>query len=294
MIMVPYDYGAFIDRLTEAVNNGDVPIERIDDAVRRILTVKFQLGLFERPFADESLVPQVGSGEHRELAREAVRKSLVLLKNDDHTLPLAKDTSLIFVAGQGADDIGIQCGGWTIEWQGRVGNITPGTTILDAIQVTVSEDTTVVYDRWGSFDQVTDGDSNPAVADVGIVVVGESPYAEGVGDRADLTLLEQDVALIERVKKRSKATVVVLISGRPMIVTEHLDQWDAFVAAWLPGTEGQGVADVLFGDYPFTARLSCTWPSSMDQVPLSSIGSDAPLFPFGYGLETVATAVSEP
>lgn len=284
MIMVPYDYDAFINGLTEAVNNGDVPLERIDDAVRRILTVKFQLGLFERPFADESLLPLVRSDEHRELAREAVRKSLVLLKNDNNTLPLAKDTPLIFVAGQGANDIGIQSGGWTIEWQGKSGDITPGTTILEAIRNTVSENTIVLYNRWGEFDRVTD-----EVADVGIVVMGEMPYAEGVGDDEDLTLSEGDIAVIERVREGSKKVVVILISGRPMIVTEHLDQWDVFIAAWLPGTEGQGVADVLFGDYPFTGKLPYTWPRAMDQIPfdfdhMEPTGPEAPLFPFGYGL----------
>jgi beta-glucosidase len=286
MIMVPYDYDAFINGLIKAVENGDVPMERIDDAVRRILTVKFQLGLFERPFADESLLPLVGSDEHRELAREAVRKSLVLLKNDNDTLPLAKDTSLIFVAGPGANDIGIQCGGWTIEWQGKPGNITPGTTILDAIESTVSEDATVKYNKWGRFKRVTD-----EIADVGIIVVGEMPYAEGVGDRADLTLSERDIALIELVKERSERIVVILISGRPMIVTEHLDQWDAFIAAWLPGTEGQGVADVLFGDYPFSGKLPYTWPRAMDQIPfdfdnMATTGPEAPLFSFGHGLGT--------
>ncbi len=284
MIMVPYDYDAFINGLTKAVNDGDVPLERIDDAVRRILTVKFQLGLFERPFADESLLPLVRSDKHRELAREAVRKSLVLLKNDNNTLPLAKDTPLIFVAGQGANDIGIQSGGWTIEWQGKLGNITPGTTILEAIRNTVSENTIVLYNRWGQFDRVTD-----EVADVGIVVMGEMPYAEGVGDGEDLTLSEGDIAVIERVRERSTKVVVILISGRPMIVTEHLDQWDAFIAAWLPGTEGQGAADVLFGDYPFTGKLPYTWPRAMDQIPfdfdhMEPTGPEAPLFPFGYGL----------
>lgn len=284
MIMVPYDYDAFINGLTEAVNNGEVPLERIDDAVRRILTVKFQLGLFERPFADESLLPLVRSDEHRELAREAVRKSLVLLKNDNNTLPLAKDTPLIFVAGQGANDIGIQSGGWTIEWQGKSGDITPGTTILEAIRNTVSENTIVLYNRWGEFDRVT-----AEVADVGIVVMGEMPYAEGVGDDEDLTLSEGDIAVIERVREGSKKVVVILISGRPMIVTEHLDQWDVFIAAWLPGTEGQGVADVLFGDYPFTGKLPYTWPRAMDQIPfdfdhMEPTGPEAPLFPFGYGL----------
>jgi beta-glucosidase len=217
---------------------------------------------------------------YRAVAREAVRKSLVLLKNDDHTLPLAKNTALIFVAGQAADDVGLQCGGWTIEWQGKAGNITPGMTLLTAIENTVSESTAVRYDVQGGFDE------DDAVADIGIVVLSEQPYAEGEGDRWDLTLPASDVALLERVRPRCKKLVVILISGRPLIVTDHLAKWDAFVAAWLPGTEGQGVADVLFGDYPFTGKLSFTWPRSMGQIPLSALACEGgkPLFPFGYGL----------
>jgi len=282
MIMVPYDYHAFIDGLTQAVENGDVAMERIDDAVRRILTVKFQLGLFERPFADRTLLPLVGSDEHREVAREAVRKSLVLMKNEGRVLPLAKDTPLILVAGRAANDIGMQCGGWTIEWQGRAGQITPGTTILEGIRDAVSGSTTVLYRARGEFDQER--------GDVGIVVVGELPYAEGVGDAKDLSLSKEDIAAIESVRERSERLVVVLVSGRPMIVGDQLDEWDAFVAAWLPGSEGQGVSDVLFGDYPFTGKLPYTWPRSMDQLPfdfehLETSGEGAPLFPLGYGLE---------
>jgi beta-glucosidase len=142
-----------------------------------------------------------------------------------------------------------------------------------------------MYNQRGNFEHATDDDSDPLVADVGIVVVGELPYAEGVGDRADLAISQDDAAVIDSVRARSHALVVILVSGRPMIVTKHLDQWDAFVAAWLPGTEGQGIVDVLFGDYPFTGKLSYTWPRSMDQVPLDALGSDEPLFPFGYGLE---------
>ncbi len=293
MIMVPYDYDAFIAGLTRAVEEGDVPLDRIDDAVRRILNVKFQLGLFERPFGDEALLPVVGSDAHRELAREAVRKSLVLLKNADGTLPLAKDAPLILVAGQAADDMGIQCGGWTIEWQGQSGNITPGTTILEAIQNTVSENTAVRYSPSGQFERPIDGR-----ADVGIVVVGEMPYAEGVGDQEDLTLSEADITLIENVGERSKKTVVILVSGRPMIVTTALDQWDALVAAWLPGTEGQGVADVLFGDYAFTGKLPYTWPRWMNQLPydlkdIPTTGCEAPLFPIGYGLDAESAEALE-
>jgi beta-glucosidase len=273
MIMVPYDYNAFIDNLTRAVGKGDVPAERIDGAVRRILRVKFELGLFERPFSDESLRPLIATEEHLDLALEAVRKSLVLLKNEDNTLPLAQDTPLIFAAGRAADDVGMQCGGWTIEWQGESGPITPGVTILEGIKNTVSERTTIRYDQSGQFE---------GIADVGIVVVGEMPYAEGVGDRADLSLSAADVALIEQVREHCERLVIILISGRPMIITGQISLADAFVAAWLPGTEGEGIAQVLFGDDPFTGKLSYTWPRSMEQVPTNE--GDTPLFPVGYGL----------
>jgi len=289
MIMVPDRYPAFIDGLTRAVNSGRVPMARIDDAVRRILTVKFELGLFERPYADPAALAYVGSDAHRQLAREAVRKSLVLLKNENRVLPLAKDTRLIFVAGEMANDTGYQCGGWTLAWQGKTGNVMPGTTILDGIQRTVSPPSRVEFDRWGHFGELKDTQGQPLVAEVGIAVVGEAPYAEGRGDRADLSLSPDHVNLINRVKARSKKVVVVLISGRPMVVTEQLPNWDALVAAWLPGTEGQGVADVLFGEAPFTGKLPYTWPRWNQQLPfdfknLPEEGCAAPLFPFGYGL----------
>ena len=281
MNMVPYDYNRFIDTLTQAVEAGDVPMERIDDAVGRILTVKYEMGLFDHPMSDETLLGQVGSDEHRAVAREAVAKSLVLLKNDNSSLPLSKDTPRIYVAGVGADDVGIQCGGWTIEWQGNTGDITPGTTILEAIRSSVSPGTVVDYDRNGWFD---------GKADACVAVVGEDPYAEGQGDSADLALPVKDKRMLSRLPERCEKIVVVLISGRPLIVTEYLDGWDALVAAWLPGTEGQGVADVLFGDQPFTGKLSYTWPRSIDQIPfdfanLPADGCEAPLFPYGYGLD---------
>ena len=290
MIMVPYDYVTFINTLTQAVNDGRVPMSRIDDAVRRILTVKFALGLFEHPYSDPETIALVGSDAHRAVAREAVRQSLVLLKNENQTLPIAKDTPLIFVAGQAADDIGLQSGGWTIQWLGEEGAITPGTTILDGIQSMVSPGVRVEYNRFGQFETVVDGQGASLVADVAIVVVAEKPYAEGVGDRADLRLPDIDGVLIEKVKAQSNKLVVILLSGRPLIVTGHLPDWDAFVAAWLPGSEGAGVADVLFGDFDFTGRLPYTWPRSFEQLPfdfetLPRDGCDGPLFPYGYGLE---------
>ncbi|RPI31592.1 MAG: glycosyl hydrolase family protein [Chloroflexota bacterium] len=298
MNMVPYDFKLFVSNLTEAINNGDIPMERIDDAVRRILRAKFELGLFEHPFSDPAHLPLVGSDEHRLLAREAVARSMVLLKNDSETLPLSKDTPLVFVGGAIADNLGDMSGGWTLEWQGFDGNSIPGTTILDAIEDTVSENTTVEYDRTGRFESVLDNSGRPAVADVGIAVIGEKAYAEGVGDSLNLALSSQDVRLIEEMRLRSKKLVVLLVSGRPLIVTDQLENVDAFVAAWLPGTEGQGVADVIFGDVPFTGKLSFSWPRSLSQVPFDfdnmGTGEDGPLFPYGFGLETVPTASIAP
>ncbi len=278
MSMVPQDYERFITSLIRAVENGDVSLERIDDAVGRILSVKHKAGLFERPQPDPRHLSLVGSAEHRELAREAVSRSLVLLKNEAQTLPLSKSTPTILVGGQAADDIGLQCGGWTIEWLGKPGNITPGTTILSSILATVSPNTRVIYNPGEQFRELAD-----QVAEVGIAVLAEMPYAEGFGDRADLTLPEADIQLIERVRSRCRKLVVVLLSGRPMILTSQLALMDALVAAWLPGTEGQGVADALFGDQAFTGKLPYDWPHSMEQIP--SQAGVQPLFPFGYGLQ---------
>ncbi|MCA0454254.1 MAG: glycoside hydrolase family 3 C-terminal domain-containing protein [Chloroflexi bacterium] len=291
MNMVPYDYPAFIDAMTDAVAAGDISMERVDDAVRRILRVKFVMGLFEHPFSNPDLLASVGSDEHREVARQAVSESLVLLKNENAALPLAKDVAHIFVAGEGADDIGIQSGGWTIEWQGKTGNITTGTTILDAIKEAVGEDVDVKFNRFGRYNNANDESGNPIQAEIGIVVIGEQPYAEGMGDDGDLSLSEPDLGMIARVRERVDKLIVILVSGRPMVINDALDEADAFVAAWLPGTEGAGVTDVLFGDKPFTGKLPFTWPRSVDQLPfdftnLPTDGDDSPLFPFGYGLTT--------
>ncbi len=279
MNMVPYDYIRFINTMEEAVENGDIAMERIDDAVRRILTVKFELGLFDHPYSDPTLLETVGSDAHRELARQAVRESLVLLKNDNSALPIAKDTSVIYVAGQGADDMGLQCGGWTIEWQGKAGDIQPGTTILQGIQSAVSPNTKVEYSRSGEFD---------GKADVGIVVVSEWPYAEGVGDAKELSLSQTEIQALTNLRAHSEKLIVVVLSGRPLVITEQFPLADAWVAAWLPGTEGDGVADVLFGDYPFTGKLPYTWPRTDEQLPINKNNSAnltdcaAPLFPYGY------------
>ncbi len=276
MVMVPFDYKLFISTLTSAVEKGDVSIERIDDAVRRILKVKQWLGVFENPFPDPSLLQAVGSAEHRAVAREAVRKSITLLKNENKTLPIAKDTSNILVAGRGADNIGLQSGGWSIQWLGGDGPITKGTTLLEGIQQT---GVYARYDAAGNFD-------DNMKADIGIVVVSEPPYAEGIGDNDNLTLSDEDIATLRRVREHAVKLVLIILSGRPLLIADHIGLCDAIVAAWLPGTEGAGVADVLFGDYPFTGKLSYSWPRSKKQIPLSALKADSepPLFPFGYGL----------
>jgi beta-glucosidase len=282
MNMVPYNYKLFIDAMTMAVENGDIPLERVDDAVRRILTVKFQMGLFERPFSDPDLLDLVGDQAHRDLAREAVAKSLVLLRDDEDILPLSKDTPLIFLAGEGANDIGMQCGGWTITWQGSRGAITPGTTLKEAFEGAFEGQ--LQYNRFGKYENILDANGDPAIADVGIVVIAEAPYAEGEGDSNDLTLSDIEQELIARVKAQSEKVVVLIMAGRPLVITEALDLGDAWVAIWLPGTEGAGVADGLFGEVPFSGKTPFTWPASMDQLPLGSYITE-PLFRYGHGIE---------
>jgi beta-glucosidase len=277
MVMVPYDYRTFISTLRAEVTAGRVPLSRIDDAVTRILTRKVELGIFEHPFADRNLTALVGSQPHRDLARRAVRASLVLLKNNG-ILPLEGGISRIFVAGKSADDVGNQAGGWTVRWQGASGNIIPGTTILGGIRARAGPGTTVTYAR--------DASGIDGTYDVAVVAIGETPYAEWIGDRSDgLGLDAEDLDTLDAVKRSRVPTVVVLVSGRPLVVTDRLADWAAFVAAWLPGSEGAGIADVLFGDYAPTGKLPITWPKSAAQLPMHAgdPGYD-PLFPFGFGL----------
>ncbi|KAI3409504.1 Beta-glucosidase [Psidium guajava] len=286
MIMVPYNYTDFIGNLTMLVNKNYIPMSRIDDAVKRILRVKFTMGLFENPIADLSLSHQLGSQEHRDLAREAVRKSLVLLKNGKPgcgpVLPLPKKAQKILVAGTHAHNLGYQCGGWTITWQGTSGNNNSvGTTILDAVRKTVDPSTEVVY-----YEQPDAGYVESSKFSYAIVVVGEHSYAESYGDSMNMSIPEPGPSIIKNVCGSVKC-VVVIISGRPVVIEPYVAQMDALVAAWLPGTEGLGIADVLFGDYGFTGKLARTWFRSVDQLPMN-VGDPHydPLYPFGFGLTT--------
>ncbi|MDB6166085.1 MAG: glycoside hydrolase family 3 domain protein [Lacunisphaera sp.] len=284
MVMIPHGadgkadtFTEFITDLKELVQAGRVPQARIDDAVERILRVKLEMGLFEHPFADRSLLPQVGSAEHRALARRAVRESLVLLKNDHHALPLAKNINHLVLAGNGADSSGLQCGGWTISWQGDAHqNVEGATTILQAVRQAVGPAATVTYSTDGTIGKD---------ADAVVVVLAEEPYAEGKGDRRDLDLKPEWLKLLRDAKARGVPVTLVLLSGRPLILGEAYELADAIVAAWLPGSEGAGVADVLFGDYAPTGKLSFSWPRSMDQIPINVGDANYdPLFKFGHGL----------
>jgi beta-glucosidase len=275
MVMVPFEYERFIRAVKAGVEEGVIHVSRIDDACRRILEAKAAVGLFENPFGDEGLLPRVGSEAHRAVAREAVSKSQVLLKNREATLPLSGEVKRILVAGAGADDIGLQCGGWTIEWQGGRGAITAGTTLRQGISA-AAPDASVTYRPDGDFEGVH--------GEVGIVVLSEPPYCEGEGDRDDLSLLADEVELVRRVRLHCDRLVLVLYSGRPLIIGHVFDSCDAIVASWLPGTEAQGIADVLFGRQPFTGRLPYAWPKTMGQVRSPSDGEA--LFPLFYGLST--------
>ncbi|KAI5066112.1 hypothetical protein GOP47_0018736 [Adiantum capillus-veneris] len=286
MVMVPYNFEDFIYYTRNQVISGQINGRRIDDAVRRILRVKFIAGLFEKPMADRNLSDKVGSPEHRDIAREAVRKSLVLLKNGKDAskpmLPLNKNVRRILVAGRHGNDIGLQCGGWTIEWQGESGNVTAGTTILEGIKGKVGAEAEVVYEA-----AVPEaGVVAKGGYDYAIVVVGEEPYAEFHGDDDNLTVPEDGRRMIERVCREVEC-VVVLVSGRPLAVGRHLGEVGALVAAWLPGTEGGGVAEVLFGEYDFQGKSPRTWFKSVDQLPMN-VGDPHydPLFPHGFGLIT--------
>ncbi|HIA79905.1 MAG TPA: beta-glucosidase, partial [Candidatus Marinimicrobia bacterium] len=282
MVMVPgehsdksHSYIEFINLLKESVLEGLVSLKRIDDAVYRILKIKYSMGLFEKPLKDYKKLNEVGSSSNRELAREGVNKSVVVLQNNN-ILPISKNIKNILVAGEHGHDLGYQCGGWTITWQGGSGNTTIGTTILDGIR-----------DKIGNHSSVTFSENGDGARDHDIIVavVGEIPYAEMQGDRESLELSNKDKILIERLIKTGKPIVLILISGRPMIITPYLEHVDAVLAAWFPGTEGIGIADLLFGDVPPTAKLSFSWPKNMSQIPIN-YGDKTydPLFPLGYGL----------
>lgn len=276
MVMVPSDYEIFFNTLLVLVNQNKISMDRINDAVTRILRVKFELGLFENPLVDRSLLPLIGSEEHREVARQCVRESQVLLKLNDNVLPLPKENIKVLVAGDHADNIGLQTGGWTIEWLGKSGNITEGTSILQGLRK-VAPNVDFIYSADGKFD-ITD-------ADYAIAVVGEEPYAEGSGDRDDLYLDKDQTKMVRNLKNMGVPVITILISGRPIIINSVLHNSDALFASWLPGTESDGIAEIIFGDFEPKGVLPISWPKSMEQIPLNYGDKDYdPLFAYGFGI----------
>ena len=267
-------YKKFMRLLKENVEEGSISMERIDDAVSRILKVKLRNGLFSNPIVQNDNLQVIGSDDHRNIARQAVRESVVVLKNEN-LIPISKESKSIVVAGRGADNLGMQCGGWTINWQGGQGDITIGTTILDGIKESVSTETKVIHSKDGT-------DLGNVSGDLAIVVIGEDPYTEFFGDKDNLDLLEEDIQTINNLKDKGYKVLVLLISGRPMNIADHLDNWDGFAAIWLPGTEGNGVSDILFGDFQSTGKLSYPWPINAED------GANAPeidlLYNIGFGL----------
>ncbi|WP_133470442.1 glycoside hydrolase family 3 protein [Paraglaciecola marina] len=299
MFMVPRNWSMFIDNLLSHVQLGTVPIARINEAVRRILTVKTAFGLFDKPSPANrkwSNHASFGSFEHREVAREAVQKSLVLLKHEKNILPLDKQAKFL-VAGKNANNLGHQCGGFTINWQGVSGNesIQGGTSIWNGITSLAEH---------ASLSQNQGKDADPKQHEFAIVVIGETPYSEGLGDirKDDKKVIEsgtningqvkvleayghslelsefhpEDILTIKNITDRGVPVITVLVSGRPLIVEKEMALSSAFVAAWLPGSEGQGVADVLFGDKNFKGKLAFDWPKT---------GNEPSLFKCGYGLK---------
>ncbi len=284
VMAVEGDFNMYVEGVRNGVLSGVIPQGRIDDAVRRILRQKFRIGLFDNPFPDVTLIPKIGMQAHRSVARQAVRESLVLMKNENNVLPLKKDAKIVLV-GEFGNNSGLQSGGWTVNWQGMTENYAGATTILEGIRKFSSQE--VVHDL--------DGSANYDDTDVAVIVVGETPYAEFMGDIGGVmnkyqhTLTPEHQTLIDTYTAKGIKTVVVLISGRPLVVTKQLEQADAFVAAWFPGSEGDGLAEVLFGDYDFKGRLPHSWPKSEEDYqgkygPNFWDGSIEPLFPLGFGL----------
>lgn len=283
MLMEPSDWQQALELLYQAASDGQITNDRIDDAVRRILTVKYYRGILEHPLyrLDES---NLYNQEHQDLAREAARKSLVLLQNNEQSLPLSK-TEKIFVAGPGADSVGLQSGGWTTYWQGNTSSdIGVGTSILDAVANVL---------------QTTSGQLVDSVeeADTVIVVLAENPYAESMGDNYSMTLSsgnshpdnQNALNIAAAAQAQGKNVVGILLSGRPLLLENYLNDFDSFIAAFLPGSEGgNAISDVVFGDENFSGKLSFTWPINYNQIGYTSNENDYDesivLYPFGYGL----------
>lgn len=291
MLMEPYQAAQDVDLLEAAptaTGSANIPLSRIDDAVTRILTIKCEHGMLApgyNPSGDSALLAEIGSQAHRDVARRAVRESAVLLQNASNALPIP-ETARVHVAGSGADSLQRQCGGWTVDWQGlgtetKSPGSSTGTTILKGIEAIAGS---------GNVTYSADGSGVPEGATHVIVVLSEAPYAEELGDVTDLDLAMRttDVPVLQAARSSGLPVIAVLLSGRPLIIEPYLALADAWVAAWLPGSEADALADVLFGRHAPAGKLGHTWPRTMAQVPINlgdaDYETDPPLFPFGHGL----------
>jgi beta-glucosidase len=289
MFMAPDSWQGLFQHTLLQVRAGEIPMSRLNDAVRRVLRVKFRLGLLGHTAAKASPLDRLGDPEHRALARRAVRESLVLLKNEGGVLPI-RSSAHVLIAGAGADDVGQQCGGWTLSWQGAV-NHNADFPRADSIYAGIAS----AVESGGGVAELSVEGRYTRLPDVAIVVYGEPPYAESLGDRATLEYqsgADTALALLERLREAHIPIVSVFLSGRPLQVPTEIAESDAFVAAWLPGTEGAGIADVLIGDaggvprFDFSGTLPFGWPAQptdSDAV-LSKADRTDLAFPFGYGL----------
>jgi len=292
MLLLSNEYPDYVSGLKRVVGQGAIAQSRIDEAVTRILTVKFQMGLFEHPLSDSTLRSDFATDAHHQLAREAVAKSAVLLKNED-VLPVGTSVSRILVVGFKADNIGVQCGGWTLSWQGWNpdlaswgppystwdGSWLGGTSLRAAIETAgAAKNIAVSYSTDGT---LPSGSAQPELV---ILVIGERPYAEYMGDSTTLALPDEDLQLLSQVKSLGVPIITVMYSGRPLIINDVLNDSTAFIAAWLPGTEAGGLSDVIFGSVKPTGKLSHTWPASLSQVPINQGDGQTPLFALGFGL----------
>ena len=271
------------DAIVSGVENKYINIQRIDDAVSRILRVKLEMGMFNSVSSTQTYT--LRRQDTIELAQTAVRSSLVLLKNDNSMLPLEKKGK-IAVIGPASNNIGVQCGGWTKDWQGGQDSginsrWMKGTTILEGFTEIASQNGGQIITDMNKLDK----------ADVVVVAIGEYPYAEGKGDAETLTLdgsmtLDENMIALNKAYESKRPVVVVLVSGRPRLLDDHINKWAAFVEAWLPGTEGKAIAQVLYGDYQFTGRLPVSWPKDDKQIPYTILDqkNDNVLFSYGYGL----------
>jgi beta-glucosidase len=282
MLMEPNNYREALNALVNNVNNGMITEERINDAVSRILTVKFDMGLFEDPFLEnkEIEVTELGSKEYRNIAKQLVEKSQVLLKNDNNLLPLQKGQK-VFVTGPALNDMGLQCGGWGLTWQGQMddgnGKITEGTTILEGLKA---------YAKTYGLEIITD-QKQAYEADVVIMAIGEVPYAEFEGDTVDLSITgvkahPNNKSTIDYVESLNKPTITLLVAGRNVLINEYMDQWDSIVMSYLPGTEGDGISSVLFGETPFTGKLAMPYYKSVEDIGQDGVELQ---FDVGYGLQ---------